>query len=414
MSEKDNNLSDKTAFVYDFGIFFPICFNLAKKFKKVLYFTPWASSFPTSNDSLPGFGFEKDNIFRVDNLEDYIDVADIFIFPDVYNGHLQVDLERRGKRVWGSRMSEELEIYRSFAKEVMSDLKLPVGKYDKVKSIKKLREYLQKNSNKFIKIDGHQRGDFESFNHISYDISESWLDEMEWKLGVKGDIMEFIIEDPIEADTEIGIDSFVVDGEYPKNILWGIETKSQAYVGAIQSYDKLPKEITNFTDKIKDTLKEYGTRGNFSFEFRNEFMIDACMRLPNPPGKLLSAMWENMAECMWAGSEGKIIEPVYKGKYGAELVIYSDFAKNHWVTIHYPKELKEFVFQSNVCKINDKIYVIPQTYGSVNVGSVVAYGDDLDKVIEEVKERAKQIEGYKIDCNPDCIDDSVEQLKKLI
>ena len=114
------NSKDKKVCVYDNGLFVGMAGKLAESFGKVYYYSPWKNAFPKSNARLVGQGFEM--IERVNNFFDVVDLCDLFVFPDVYDGDLQLYLEKQGKRVWGSRKGEELELYRDEAKKHMEKL----------------------------------------------------------------------------------------------------------------------------------------------------------------------------------------------------------------------------------------------------------------------------------------------------
>src|ERR1035437_6230905 len=104
------DLKTKVATVYDYGLFVELAIKLAPSFKKLNYFVPWKSSFPKSDLAIIGDGIE--GVTRVENFFDIKEETDIFIFPDVYDGDLQLDLESQGYLVWGCRKGEEMELDR--------------------------------------------------------------------------------------------------------------------------------------------------------------------------------------------------------------------------------------------------------------------------------------------------------------
>jgi hypothetical protein len=87
------------------------------------------------------------NVERVNNLFDYIDEVDVFVFPDIIDADLQLHLESLGKKVFGSRRGEELETNRAGMREYMKELKLPVGHYEIIKGVDALRLYLKDHKN---------------------------------------------------------------------------------------------------------------------------------------------------------------------------------------------------------------------------------------------------------------------------
>ena len=153
-----DNLKNKTLLVYDQGSFLPLAQRLGKDFGKVLYFTPWKFTWPKFKDTRIGIGVE--GVERVDSFFDHLDEADMLLFPNVGDGDLQVQLEACGYKIWGSRKGEELEQDRVATKNLLKKLKLPVGPYEVIKGMDKLRRYLKANENVYVKVDMF-RGDME-------------------------------------------------------------------------------------------------------------------------------------------------------------------------------------------------------------------------------------------------------------
>src|ERR1700734_2404600 len=114
------NLKEKTAIVHDNGLFIEIAITLSKYFKKVYYYMPWKNGFPKSNQYIVGEGME--GIEVIHNFWDYKDKADIFIFPDIYDGDVQMELLRQNKLVWGSRKGEDMELLRDGMKNYMKSV----------------------------------------------------------------------------------------------------------------------------------------------------------------------------------------------------------------------------------------------------------------------------------------------------
>ncbi len=220
----NDKLSDKTVLVFDNGLFVEMALRLSKDFKYVYYFTNWKNSFPSKKSVMVGEGF--DEIERVNDWMELIGDIDLFIFPDCYYGAEQTYLRSIGKNVFGAGHGDELELWRDEAKKHFKSLGLPVSPYKVIVGLDKLREYLKKNDNQYVKISCY-RGDFESWHHEEYKLSTPMLDKMEKSLGVMKDDYEFVVEAAIDGEdvVEIGSDVICIDGQYPDNILFGAEIK---------------------------------------------------------------------------------------------------------------------------------------------------------------------------------------------
>jgi hypothetical protein len=294
------------ALIYDNGIFAELAVTLAKSFGRVIYYTPWTSGMPKSNPLMIGYGLE--GVERVASPWGVVDEVDLWIFPDVYEGELQEYLVKQGKRVWGCRMGSELEIDRPKSKEQSKKLGIDIGPYKVVRGLDALRKHLKANDDQWVKISG-TRGDMETFGAPTYARVETRLDELEHNLGAMKKVMEFTVEQGIPDAVETGYDGYVIDGEYPKGAMTGVEIKDEAYVMKVTSYAKLPKQVQSVNDKLKPALKRYGYRGFISTEVRctkdgKAYLIDPCCRLGSPPSELYQNLIANIAEVMWYGAEG--------------------------------------------------------------------------------------------------------------
>lgn len=411
MKSNDLDLKKLKVLVADRGLMLHWAFKLSEFFGEVFYWTDWHASFPVSNNLLIGDGF--DEITRVRDFWDIVPEIDLFVFPFVYDGDLQLHLEHDlGKRVWGSRKAEEVELYREKTKELLKQLGLPVQPYQVVRGIPALREALKKESDRYVKISA-LRGEMESWHHINYKLSEPVISEIEFNLGAKKYIQPFLIEDPIDSVVELGYDGFTVDGRYPEMGSFGYEIKDCGFIGTVMSYDKLPKAVRTVNDKLAPIFKGYGYRGWFSSEIRvtedgTPYFIDPTCRSPSPPGESQAELFENWGEIIWRGAGGEIVNPVAQARYGVQAVIRSNFAAGQWQPIYFPEKIARWVKLQNACRIKDTIYIVPQETEQIELGYVVGTGNTLLDAIKQVKKHAEQIEGFKVEVNLGSISEAVD------
>ena len=414
MEEKKVNLKTKIAMVIDDGLFLEMACKMGEKFKEVLYYTPWECPYPTMNTGMVGYGMP--NITKALSIWDRFDEVDIFIFPSIYFGPLAVHIENCGKRVWSSKNGEEIEIYRNKQKKHMIKLGLPVAPYQVVKGMAALRDYLKLHNNVYVKID-LWRGQFETFASPSYSVVEPILDEIEYKMGPLKYITEFLIEDRLKDKVEIGCDMYTVDGKFPSKSLIGIEIKDMGYVGEFRNYEDVPKEVTNFNTKMANTFKNYRYRGFFSTEIRvgkdhKDYMIDFTARAPSPPNELYQELYSNLAEIIWYGSEGVLIDPIPAKKWGVQAMMYSSWGENEFLPIKFPESIKKYVKLMNSVKINNLYYTVPQPKGCSVVGAVIGMGNTLEEAMKMLKENADQVKAHDLDIKINFMDQAKEQMKK--
>jgi hypothetical protein len=409
-------VKEVTAMVIDNGLFVETAVCLARTYKKVYYCVlGWPNAFPKMQEAWIGRGLEEIEV--VDDPWQVYDQIDLWIFPDIYYGPMQVWLESQGKKVWGSRMGEEMELYRDDMKVTMKKLGLEVQPYVVLKGTDALREHLKKHKNKWVKINKF-RGTAETFYSKDYKEVEPKLDEMEYRLGAFKKVIEFIVEDDLPDRVEVGIDCYTIDGDFPTKTLSGIEVKDKGYVGIFLDYKKLPAVIIDFNEKLKDTLRDYGYRGFYSTELRvNEdkqaVMIDLCARQGSPPGELYQEFYLNLAEIIWGGANGEVVDPKPIAKYGAEILLHSSWADQNWQPVDFPEKNRRNIKLRNATKIEGRYYVIPQECGLPEIGAAIGYGDTLEAAIKMACEMAESVSGYYIESYPDCLNKAQEEIDKL-
>lgn len=404
----------KTALVYDHGLFVELAITLSRDFGRVLYYAPWETGAPKSSARCVGEGV--DGIERVASIWPHVEDVDLFVFPDVYEGALQEYLAGQGKRVWGCRMGEELELDRVAVKEHCRTLGIDIGPYTVHHGLDALRAHLKRHDNQFVKIPA-LRGDMETFKADSYALIEPRLNELANNVASKE--MEFICEDEIPDAIEVGYDGYTVDGRFPKEGIVGVEVKDQAYVCSAMPYRELPDSVRSVNACLAGTLKDYTYRGFISTEIRatkdgKAYLIDPCARCGSPPSELYQMMIANLADVMWEGAGGVVIEPELIKPFGAELLLISEWADKNWQQVDFPKSIRDNVKLRNLMMIDGEYYVAPQHNGTTAVGAVVAMGDTQEEAIAECKRLAELVEGYSIEKPTQALDKAGEQLTEFL
>lgn len=435
MSVPAVDLSKKKALVLDYGLFEEIAIKIAKEFERVYYWTPWKSEYPKSNPLLKGYGLEDENVERVKSWEPYIDKVDVTVFPDVGEGPLVQFLREKGYRVWGSGISESLELHRWEAKKLIAEWGMPLPHSEHIFGTKSLRTYLKDKKNVWVKI-SMMRGDNETFQSTSFEDIENDLDELEFRLGPKKDIMEFIVEDDISEETgytdkdgnlqhepvvEIGYDGYCIDGVYPRRSMIGYEIKSTGYLGAMVNYRDLPDYMRLANEKCASYMGPRQYRNFFSTELRVRkengknvsYLVDPCCRAGSPPNEVYQEVFTNLPQIIWQGAGGVCIDPEPIAPYAVMLAMYSDKADKMWVPVKFPKEIRQWVKLRNFCKINGIYYVIPTDFGRQQIGAIVGVGKTPEEACAHCIENCEQIGPKgKVEIKIEALEEAVTEAKK--
>jgi len=408
-----DNLKDKTVCIFDSSSFTPFARAFMGKVKKIYYYSQCeGNGFPQSEYFHVGTGI--DGVERIDSWLDKISEVDLWVFTDVYYVGEQLYLKSLGKRVWGCGLTSWMELDRMRLKEWLDKNKMPVPESTEYIGIKDLIKNVK--PEEFIKI-SYYRGDEETIKYYDRERSELRLKEMEIKLGAIAEEYVFITEEKIEG-IEIGADTYSVDGQYPSDMLWGIEIKDAGYLGKICSEIQLPKQIRYINDKIKSIFKEEKTRGHFSYEIRTDnpndgYLIDFTARMPNPPYQLHIAMTKNLPEIIWYGSQGIMVQPEYNAKYGAIAIMKSEYAKDHYMPVRIPDKSKEWVYLMEWMVDKKGEYWSCPISGFDEFGAVVGIGNTQKEAIDNLNKNAKDVKGDGLVIETPALDEADKQLKDL-
>jgi len=409
------NYKNKSVCVFDNGLFVELAVTLTKFFGTVYYYCPWTDGYPKSNRLLIGQGIP--NVRRLRDLWEAVDEIDLFVFPDVYEGDLQIHLANIGKRVWGCRNGAELELDRVASKEHCKKVGIDIGPYKAIRGLDALRTFLKENDNQYVKVSA-TRGDMETFKASSYRLIEPRLDELEHTLGARKRIQEFVVEAAIEPAVEVGYDGYVIDGKFPKRAFYGIEVKDKGFIGRTKPYEKLPEEIKDCNEKLGPTFREFKYRGFYSSEVRitpehKAYLIDPCCRCGSPPNEIYQLLFTNLADILWEGAAGVVVEPEFAGKWGAELLLISSWADKNWQAIEFPKSIRDNVKLRNMTMIEGRYYFVPQWTGMPEIGAVVAIGNSQKEVVDECRRLAEKVQGHYVEVFPDSLDSASDEIEKL-
>lgn len=410
------NYKDLSVLVVDRGLFVSLAERLVGQFGKVGFFAYWESGFTDGRELVLGQGL--DGIERVKYFEQAYHDYDLLVFPDVYDGWMVKDLRDHGFRVWGSGLGAELETLRWKTKQRFKELGLPVNDSHRVVGVNGLREFLQSHEGEWYVKVSLLRGLGETWKSENYAASKGFIDDFEAKNGGLSHVIHFILEAPIPDADEVGYDGFCVDGQFPKTSMYGWEIKDCAYLGKVSEYADLPENVRKVNDALSPVMGELQYRNFFSTELRDQYCIDPSCRHASPAGEVLVENMVNIAEVLWEGAEGRLVEPVFTSQYGAQIIISSEWARDHWQLVQFPEEIRPFVKLYNHCRIDDgnglSDYVVPQFVPHFDrmseIGSVVALADSPQEAIDLCKERAEQVKGFKVTCDCDALDRAAEEM----
>ena len=401
------------------GSYVNIALEMIPYFKKVYYHSVNQNPFPMLSMSSIGIGF--DGLERVNDFWSNLDNFDIILFPDIYFKDWGTHLRKIGKLVWGGGQSEDIETDRKLFKKELTNVNLPVAPTKYIVGIDNLFAYLKGVEDKWLKI-SYYRGQMETFHHINMNQSMIWLENLKVSMGPLGIHQEFIVEDGIDSIAETGYDGWCINGAMPDNAIWGVETKDSGYVGTHCLRSELPIPVQSVNDKFQSVLNKYKHTGFYSTEVRvgkdgNDYYTDPCMRAGVPPSNVYLNMITNWDDIIINGCKGTIVEPIFKAKYGAELILKSTYCYTNFMPITIPKEFRQNVKLKGAFNVDGQDYIVPFEQGGLfemkEFGSVVVVGDDIDTIFNQCIAIADSIECYGLIYDKDALNSTKNSINSI-
>jgi len=415
-----NELSTKIALVVDNGNYPHVATKLAESFGGVFYWVPWiTNAYPSS--TLRNIGCGLPGVTRTYSWLSVLKEVDLVVCPDVYSFDVVEHCRELGKPVWGAGRAEMLELERWKTKLLLRELDMPVVPAILIEGVDDLREYLEDpaNTDRYIKT-SITRGDFETFHHVNWHLTEDWLKDLSHRLGPRDQHIEFVVEEPIRG-IEIGYDGFNILGQFPHTASYGYEIKDAGYIGRVARQDELPEALRSTNSAIAGDLGRLGCRGFYSSEVRigedrTAYLIDPTMRCGSPPSESYIELFTNWPEVIWAGAHGELVDLEPVAKFSAQIVLKSDWlVREKFLPVTFPAELAPWIKLHDACNIDGQWYVVPvPTFlpGTIypEFGAVVGLGDTVEEAIEAAKGRVEQIECLELRWSEDVFDAAMKAI----
>jgi hypothetical protein len=391
------DVSRKTVLFWDASAGYThVAESVVGEFANVLYFVPWEKGFSVARDYIPGLGL--DGIERVPDFFDSLDRTDLVVFTDVGQPGLQEYLRSHGMPVFGSGRAAVLERDRWKLKQSLQSADIDYSDGFLIRGLDTLRKLLQRQDDLYIKF-SYFRGDVETYHHRTYAQSQKKLAEWTLALGPYGEIADFIVEPPIQSGlcAEVGADPpFVCDGIFPRQMLWGYESKDAGYAGTTLT---VPQRMETVLAKLSGVLSDYTYRGPLSTETRecddgSSYLIDLSCRFPEPPSSVHSFLASNWGEMMYGCAVGQPVEPEYEADYAVEIVLRSEAGAEHPLAVDVGS--RERVRLHGHCRINGVDYAVSPAEIR-EMGAACGWADSLEEAAGQALEAAESVKGDEVE-----------------
>ena len=399
--------------IVDNGLFTELAVRLARETSKpVNIHTPWADEFPLIEDRAVGSGLEDEGVHWVEDpyVDEVFDATDVYAYPDIFYAGERRLVERAGKPVFGSGTGDALETRRIWFRRLQEELGMPVPEYHIAEGWTELDAYLKANDEHcFIKTTSKIRGTMETHEFFDYEQDQYWLWNLRCKLGAAFDDVQFMIEKPVESPFETGLDTISIDGQTWKTPMQGIEVKGKLMLSSAQRNSPTPKPLDDALTILAEEPKRRWYRNFLSAEFRQDMLTDLCARAPNPGLGCEMEMISNIAEMIYHGAHGEVIEPVFEAEYGIQVAVFHDHDKELWKQFRIDPEVRRFFKLMEFCKKGDLYQIIPRPPHGEKIGWLIGIGDTIQEASDHVHDVAEQFKNYPFDIKLDALPEAVKQ-----
>lgn len=396
--------------VIDAGTFISLADMLGRRVKRTSYYSPFEQEFLEIERCCIGDGMEHYD--RVDDFmePEFFDSVDLWVFPDIGYGGLQRYLRRLKKPVWGSMGASDLELYRTLFLKTIHGLDLPMVNCKVCRGMTELSDYLYQTTDKWVKINRY-RGNMETWHHQNWTHSQRRLECLAKTFGPLKESVIFVVQDTIKEEDgepvlEVGYDGWAVtmpDGDtyFPDSSYQGYELKNELYLGSLRKYDDLPEEVVAVNEQFSKALAPYGYCNFLATEIRIKggqgYFIDPTCRMAGQTQEHLLQTCTNLAEIMWAGAHGQVIQPEFSHPFAAEATMHYKGDGDGWKTLVVPDDIADSVKLYRCCRTDEGYQFPPQKCDEVGV--VCGQGDTLEDAIDDLKDKFDQFGD-----EPVCID----------
>jgi hypothetical protein len=371
------------------GIYTEQCNALWKKGDTVKYWTSWEADSQFDHYAT-GIGFG--NMEKVKYAAEWYEWADLIFNPNV-TGQDEIEFLRNifpKKSTFGCGKSFKLEQDRWGLKKVLNDIGINFSQSERIIGTDNLREYLKTNKDKYIKISTF-RGDIESFYAKDSKTVDLVIDRIASSRGPFKNKIEFICEDTIDSDVEIGSDLIFNGNDYLKPYIYGYECAKGLYIGRVS--ETLPTLLKEVADKLKPVLKKLDYRSAISTEIKcvnktTSYFLDITCRLPNPLCALYNEYITNWKDVVYKTGLKQDVRLDIKYKYIGAFFLNSSHGHDHYIKIDVEEKDRDHIKFVSVAQNDGSYYSVK---GTEKICVIIAGGQTVQEVIDTIKKYAGKV-----------------------
>jgi hypothetical protein len=275
----------------------------------------------------------------------------------------------------------------------LNRLGLDVPPHRIISGLYALSEYLKDRKDIFIKM-SKWRGSWETTHWRSW--RDDWPLIHEWwcRFGPVGYTKTFICFEKIDTNLEIGADTYCIDGQWPDQMLHGIERKDKAYFAAVTKRSEMPHQLTDVMDAFSVFLRKSGYRNQWSMENRVKddlnYFIDATTRGGLPSTASFCAM-KNTGSVIRAGAEGVMEQPDFGYKFSCECSVEITGYAEGMQNLLLKDDVRRAFFEQECFELNGVMWWPPDEGHHGNCGWLRTTGNTPKECFDEMNRLSDEL-----------------------
>jgi hypothetical protein len=123
----------------------------------------------------------------------------------------------------------------------------------------------------------------------------------------------------------------------------------------------------------------------------------------------MSKMISNLGEVIWQVAHGEKPTPEYRFKYGAQIVLRSDWFQEHPLAIKVNRPDRTAIHGH--CIVNGQEYAVSVSE-IAEMGGAIGMGDSMEDAIAEAYEIAESVEGADVKYDSGALNKTLESVKE--
>jgi hypothetical protein len=121
-------------------------------------------------------------------------------------------------------------------------------------------------------------------------------------------------------------------------------------------------------------------------------------------------LWGNLAEIIWHGAHGELIDPEPTAQFAVECVLTMKGDKQNWGVLDIPAKVRQWIKCGQSCQINGRTCFPPDGSHGDEAGWLVAIGNSIEQAVSNLKQHIEDLGDCPVTPHPEALYDAIKQV----